>query len=138
MPFLYYLSSVQSLSCVWLFATPWTVARQAPLLWDFPGKNTGVGYHFFLQGIFQTQRSNMCLLHWQVDSLPLSHLESPQHMLDCPHHGCEHLVRRDHASLTFPQAQHAKCITYVISANFWRNLEGRTLKRFRNTSMLHS
>ena len=26
-------------------ATPWTVARQAPLSWDSPGKNTGVGCH---------------------------------------------------------------------------------------------
>ena len=52
--------------CVWLFATPWTVARQAPL-----GKNTGVGCHA-LQRIFLTQGSNLhllCLLHWQVDSL---------------------------------------------------------------------
>ena len=32
---------------------------------------------FFLQRIFLMQRSNPCLLHWQVDSLPLSHLESP-------------------------------------------------------------
>ena len=45
--------------------------------WDFPGKNTGVGYHFLLQRIFPTQGSNPCLLHWQVDSLPLSHLGSP-------------------------------------------------------------
>ena len=37
-------------------------------------KNTGVGCHFLLQGIFQTQGSNpclLCLLHWQVGSLPL-------------------------------------------------------------------
>ena len=33
--------------------------------------------HFLLQGIFLTQGSNLCLLHWQVDSLPLSHLEGP-------------------------------------------------------------
>ena len=33
----------QSLSRVWLFGTPWTVAHQAPRPWDFPGKNTGVG-----------------------------------------------------------------------------------------------
>ena len=46
-------------------------------LWDFPGRNTGVGFHFLLQGIFPTQESNPCLLHWQVDSLPLSHLGSP-------------------------------------------------------------
>ena len=31
-------------------ATPWTVARQAPLAMDFPGKNTGMGCHFLLQG----------------------------------------------------------------------------------------
>ena len=41
--------------------------------WDSPGKNTGVGCHFLLQGIFLTQGSNphlLCLLHWQVDYLP--------------------------------------------------------------------
>ena len=36
-------------SCVWLLATPWTVAHQAPCLWNSPGKNTGVGGHFLLQ-----------------------------------------------------------------------------------------
>ena len=41
--------------------------------WDSPGKDTGVDCHSFLQGIFQTQESNLSLLHWQVDSLPLSH-----------------------------------------------------------------
>ena len=49
-------------------------------VWDFPGKNTGVGCHFLLQGIFLTQGSNphlLHLLHWQVDSLPLCHLGSP-------------------------------------------------------------
>ena len=30
---------------------------------DFSGKNTGVGCHFLLQGIFLTQRSNLHLLH---------------------------------------------------------------------------
>ena len=34
-----------------------------PCPWDFPGKNTGVGSHFLLQGIFQTQESNPFLLH---------------------------------------------------------------------------
>ena len=45
--------------------------------WDFPSNNTGVGCHFFLQGIFWTQRSNLCLLNWQEDSLRLSHQGSP-------------------------------------------------------------
>ena len=31
--------------------------------WDSPGKNTGVGCHALLQGIFLTQRSNLHLLH---------------------------------------------------------------------------
>ena len=42
--------------------------------WDFPDKNTGVGCHFLLQGIFPIQGSNLNLLHllhWQVGSLPL-------------------------------------------------------------------
>ena len=42
--------------------------------WDSPGKNTGVGCHFLLQGIFPTQGSNphlLCLLHWQTVSLYL-------------------------------------------------------------------
>ena len=46
--------------------------------WDSPGKNTAVGCHALLQGIFPTQRSNphlLCLLHWQAGSLP--HLRSP-------------------------------------------------------------
>ena len=39
--------------------------------WDFPGKNTGAGCHFLLQGIFLTQRSNLCLVRlllWQANS----------------------------------------------------------------------
>ena len=45
--------------------------------WNSPRKNTGVGYNFLLQGVFQTQGLNLCLLNWQEDSLPLSHLGSP-------------------------------------------------------------
>ena len=48
--------------------------------WDSPGKNTVVGCHFFLHGIFPTLGSNvhlLCLLHWQAGSLPLCHLGSP-------------------------------------------------------------
>ena len=72
------LGHVCMLSCVQLFA--------AGLLcpWGSPGKNTGVGCHFLLQGIFPNQGSNpclLCLLHWQEGSLPLScldrHLDEP-------------------------------------------------------------
>ena len=40
--------------------------------WGFPGKNTGLGCHSLLQGIFLTQGSNPPLLHWQAGSLLLS------------------------------------------------------------------
>ena len=53
---------------------------------DSPGKNTRVDCHFFLQGIFQTQRANPCFLHWQAGSLPLSHLGRPCGMLEEPNH----------------------------------------------------
>ena len=49
--------------------------------WDFPGKNTGVSCHFLLHGIFPIQGSNLhlqCLVHFQADSLPLSHLGNPE------------------------------------------------------------
>ena len=41
-----------------------------------------VGCYSLLQGIFLTQRSNPCLLHWQVDFLPLSHQGSPYDILE--------------------------------------------------------
>ena len=40
----------------------WTITHQAPLSWASPGKNTGVGCHDLLQGIFLTQGSNLHLL----------------------------------------------------------------------------
>ena len=75
---------------VWLFSTPWTATWQAPLSgWDFQGKNTGVGCHFLLQGIFPTQGLNphlLGLLHWlrQVHSLLRWHLGSPKHLYEIP------------------------------------------------------
>ena len=48
-----FTSEVKSLNPVRLFVTPW----------DSPGKSTGVGCHFLLQGIFPTQGSNPGLLH---------------------------------------------------------------------------
>ena len=60
-------------SLVRLSVTPWTVARQAPLSKGFPGKNTGVGCCFLLQGSSHpgTEPETLSLLYllqWQVDS----------------------------------------------------------------------
>ena len=59
-------------------ATPWTAAHQALLSVYSPDKNTGVGGHALRQGIFLTQGLNLCLLHWQVGSLPLVPPEKPK------------------------------------------------------------
>ena len=48
--------------------------------WDFAGRNTGLGCHFLLQGIFPTQGLNLHLLRLQVNSLLLSHHQSPSVM----------------------------------------------------------
>ena len=46
--------------------------------WDFPGKKTGVGCHFLLQGNFPTQGSNLGLLHYRQMLYHLSHKGSPR------------------------------------------------------------
>ena len=66
------------LSRVRLFATPWTVASQAPLsMGILPGKNIGLGCHGLIQGIFPTQGSNPGLPHCRQILYRLSHQGSP-------------------------------------------------------------
>ena len=68
--------AAESLSRVSLFVSPWTVYPTRLLcLWDFSGRNTGVGCHFLLPGIFPTQGLNsrlLCLLHCRQILDPLS------------------------------------------------------------------
>ena len=48
--------------------------------WDSPGKNTGVGCLFLLQGTLSTQGLNLPLLYlplWQLGSLPLAPTRKP-------------------------------------------------------------
>ena len=68
-----YTPQCQSLSRVQLFVTPWTVARQAPLFMGFFSKNTRVGSHSLLQGIFLTQGSNLSLVRCRQILYHLSH-----------------------------------------------------------------
>ena len=48
---------------------------------DSPGKNTGMGFHTLLQGIFPTQGSNPVLLHRRQILYHLSHQGSPFSLL---------------------------------------------------------
>ena len=49
--------------------------------WNSLGKNTGVGCHSLLQGIFLTQGSNLCPLHCRQFLYHLSHQGSPNSFL---------------------------------------------------------
>ena len=62
-------------SCLTLY-NPMDCSPPGSLPWGFLGKNTGVRCYFLLQGVYQTQGLNLCLLHWQAYSLPSSHQES--------------------------------------------------------------
>ena len=52
----------QSCPTLW---TRWTVAPRLLCPWNSPGKNTGVGCHSLLQGIFPIQGLNPSLLHYR-------------------------------------------------------------------------
>ena len=67
-----YHSTVEREECLSLVTKWMEFESKLVCPWTSPGKNTGVGCHFLLQGIFPTQRSNLHLLHWQADSLPLA------------------------------------------------------------------
>ena len=83
--------------CIWLCYCYCLVTKSCPAFlqlhelqptrvlspWKFPGKNIGVRCHFLLQVIFPIQGSNLHFLHWQADSLPLSHLRSTGRYTRC-------------------------------------------------------
>ena len=92
----------QLLSHVWLLATPWTVAHQAPLSMGLSRQEYWSGLPFLLQGIFPTQGLNLSLLHWHADSLPLSYQGSPLYI--SAHCNCKMLS-------TAPDTDKHTCIT---------------------------
>ena len=55
-----------------------------PRPWDSPGKNTGVGCHFLLRGIFPTQGSNSHLLLGRQILYCLSHQGNPKCVVILP------------------------------------------------------
>jgi len=50
------------------------------------------------RGIFPDQRSHPCFLHWQVDSLPLSHQRSPHHLLNMVLEVLDRAIRKKNKS----------------------------------------
>ena len=74
------------LSRVWLFATEWTATYQSPLSLDSQGKNTGMGSHSLLRGLFLAQGLNLisyvsCIGRWVL--LPLASPGEPTDRYIC-------------------------------------------------------
>ena len=59
------------------FTTPWTVTRQAPLSKGFSRQEYWSRLPFPTPGDLPNPGIKLHLLHWQVDSLPLSHQGNP-------------------------------------------------------------
>ena len=75
------LGSVCVLSCVWLFATPWTIAQQAPLSMGFSRQEYWSGLSFPPPGDLPNPRIktvSSVAPALQADSLPMSHWGSPK------------------------------------------------------------
>ena len=68
---------VQLPSHVQLFVTPRPEARQAPLTMGAPRQEHWSGWPFPSPGDLFNPGIKLSLLHWQADSLPLSHQGSP-------------------------------------------------------------
>ena len=86
---------IQSLSCVWLFVTPWTAALQAPLSMRFPRQEYWSGLPFPSPGDLPDPGLNLSLLlgkwilyYWPFrEAQPLSLLfVNPEVASICPFH----------------------------------------------------
>ena len=67
------MSHAHMLSCVQLFATPWTVAHQVPLSMGYPRQECRNGLPFPAPGALPYPAMEPTSPTLQVDSLPLSH-----------------------------------------------------------------
>ena len=102
--------------------TPWTVACQAPLsMGILQAKNTRMGGHFLLQGIFLTQESNPGLLHCRQILYQLSYQGRPK--IHCIAHQLE-------THSLYESSLFTRCC-------FWEKFEDCSCLCFFNSSYLH-
>ena len=84
---------------------------------EFPGKNTRVGCHFLLQGIFPTQGSNPCLLHCRQTLYRLSHKGSLKEIKDLNKLRIPLYSKTEHChTISSPQKTIDPTITYFQSS----------------------
>ena len=90
------------LGCIQLFVIPWTVVCQGLLSMEYSNQKFWSRLPFLPPGNLLTQGSNLCLLHWQTDSLP------PQifyHRGRKPFQGIE-MARFRHKAFPHPTLEH--------------------------------
>ena len=116
----YERKKVKSLSLVQLFAIPWTTACEVPPSMGFPGKSTGVGCHFLLQGIFLTQGLNTGLLHCRQTLYYLKEYEARNKDKCACTQGISWNIRSWWTLQSLPQkvqGQYIVCCLFVYSGN---------------------
>ena len=108
------IAGVYMLSClsrVQLFATPWTVALQAPLFVGFSRQEYWSGLLFPPPGDLSNPGIEPESLTSQVDSLPLSHQGSPKY--------CIRDRQWKHSSTEAPGCPAPGCPWYGLSCFLW-------------------
>ena len=116
---------------------PWPARFLCP--WDSPGKNTGVGCHFPLQGIFLTQGSNLISCISCIDRWVLYH----RHHLGSPE------IRHNFWNLELFLKKRCLLILFVcllilkanigqqkINTAFWQNYVTKGMKSFPGGSVI--
>ena len=96
--------------------TTWTLVCQAPLLVGFSSQESGVGCHFFLQGIFPTQESNPGLLPCGQILYQLSHEGRSFHALY--HYKCKRSHCGRKTGVNNPPRSHFPPSGYLIKVQF--------------------
>jgi len=106
---------VQSLSHVWFFGTPWTIASQAPC--GSPSKNTGVGCISFSKRIYVLSTRNTQVRHSfcrRCISLAAQYLSS--YKLHKWQGGKSVILNTEEISFS-PQAVHSQLFQAVVFLN---------------------
>ena len=105
----------ESHSVIWLFVTLWTVSLPGWLLcpWKSPCKNTGVGSHSLLQGIFSTQGLNPDLLHCRQIVFTVWATKEPPHFHEWHEREYCYLLRDILKSEEFPSHFYNSLLAFI-------------------------
>ena len=113
------------LSCIWLFATPWTIACQAPQFMGLSWEEYWSGLPFPSQGDLPHPGIEPVFPALQADSLPLSHLGSPVMEGTNSTFHVFILIRTTSMNSVFTKMMRekeekdgAKCISYPAATNY--------------------